>query len=274
VIRSDTALALYKPDNATSGGSTVATMLLGSFKVTPELAPLLRLGLVTNSPPTLPPAPPPAAGATPAPVISSGTAFLNPVVGGTYALKPSPALRLAFFLGVTIPVGSGGGNDADASTRAALSPAGVLARSAMDNAMFAVNYLAVFPGVDFAVVSSGFTAQVEATFFQLGRVRGDAKDKDESRTNLTMGLHLGYFFIPELSLGAELRHQRWLSTPATVAANEATRDTTTFAVGPRLHFKLSENAWFRPGIAYARGIDKPMTASNYNIVQLDLPFSF
>jgi hypothetical protein len=198
---------------------------------------------------------------------------MNPVLGGLYGLKLDD-FRLAFFLGFTIPVGSGGGNSPDAATRAALAPAGVLSRSAMDNAMFAVNYFTVFPGIDFAFVKSGFTAQVEATFFQLFRVRGDQVDKDESRTNLTMGLHLGYFFIPQLSLGAEIRHQRWLSTPATVSANEATRDTTTFAVGPRLHFKLSETAWFRPGIAYARGIDKPMTVGNYNIVQLDLPFSF
>lgn len=264
-VRSDTAFAFYKPDGATSGGTTVATTLLGSYKVTPEFAPLVRLGLVTNSPPGLP---------APAPAASSGTAFLNPVLGAIYALKPAPPLRLAFFLGFAIPVGSGGGNDADAATRTALAPAGVLARSAMDNAMFAVNYFTVFPGVDFAFVSSGFTAQVEATLLQLGRVRGEAKDVDSSRTNLTLGLHVGYFFVPELSLGAELRHQRWLSTPASVSANEASRDTTTFAVGPRLHFKLSESAWFRPAIVYARGIDKPMTAGNYNIVQLDLPFSF
>jgi hypothetical protein len=90
-----------------------------------------------------------------------------------------------------------------------------------------------------------------------------------------MGLHVGYFFIPEFSLGAELRHQRWISTPTpTVSNNENLRDTSTFAVGPRLHFKLSETAWFRPAIVYARGIDKPMTDGNYNIVQLDLPFSF
>lgn len=264
VIRSDTALAFYKPDAATSGGSTVATTLLASYKVTPEFAPILRLGLVTNSPPGLP---------APATGPGSGTAFMNPVLGGLYGLKFSD-FRLGLFLGVTVPVGSGGGDTPDAATRAALQ-AGILARSAMDNAMFAVNYFTVFPGVGFAFVKSGFTAQVEVTLLQLFRVRGEAVDKDASRTNMTMGLHLGYFFIPELSLGAELRHQRWLSTPTpTVSNNENLRDTSTFAVGPRLHFKLSETAWFRPAIVYARGIDKPMTDGNYNIVQLDLPFSF
>jgi hypothetical protein len=32
--------------------------------------------------------------------------------------------------------------------------------------------------------------------------------------------------------------------------------------------------WFRPGVAYARGIVGPMVTNQYNIVQLDLPFVF
>lgn len=263
VVRSDTAVAFYKPDAATSGGSTVATTLLGSLKITPEFSPLVRLGLVQNSPPGLAGAPTP----------DSATAVMNPVVGAIYGLKPASDLRLAFFLGVAIPVGSGGGDDADAATRAALA-AGVLARSAMDNAMFAVNYLTVFPGVDIAWVSHGFTLQGEATLLELGRVRGAAKDADSSRTNLTLGVHAGYFIVPELSLGIELRHQRWLSTPAMVTAVPAARDNTTVAAGVRLHFQLSDTVWFRPALAYARALDEPMTDANYNIVQLDLPFSF
>ena len=94
----------------------------------------------------------------------------------------------------------------------------------MDNAMFLVNDFAVFPGVDFAYVSHGFTAQVEATLFQLWRVKGDKgptpKNPDSSKTNLTMGLHIGYFFIPQLSVGAEIRHQRFLSTPLAVKNDE------------------------------------------------------
>ena len=43
VVRSDTAVAFY--DNGMGAtGSTVATMLLASYKVTPSLAPMVRLG--------------------------------------------------------------------------------------------------------------------------------------------------------------------------------------------------------------------------------------
>src|SRR3954454_12983040 len=47
VVRSDTSVAFY--DNGMGAkGNTVATMLLGSYKVTPALAPMVRLGFVQN----------------------------------------------------------------------------------------------------------------------------------------------------------------------------------------------------------------------------------
>jgi hypothetical protein len=258
VVRLDTAFAFYEDPVSHKSGSTVVPMLLFSYKVAKGFAPLVRLGVVSNSPPD------------PAP---SGFGFLNPVLGGTYALDLAKELKLAFFLGLTIPVGSGGGDHPDAGQKLARN-AGILARSAMDNAMFAVNDFTIFPGVDFAFVSGGFTAQAEATLLQLTRVRGSVDQPDSSKTNLTMGLHVGYFLIPLLSLGAEIRHQRWLSTPKAVAANSILRDTSTIAVGPRFHFQVSKGKWLRPGIAFAFPIDQPMTKSSYKIVQLDVPFSF
>lgn len=276
VVRSDTSFAFYKNPVSEKSGSTVASMLLFSYKVMENLAPLVRLGIVHNSPPDgqtvgMPPV-----------QLESATGFLNPVVGATYALKFGPTLKLAFFLGLTVPVGSGGGDDAKPEAKAA-NAAGIAARSAMDNAMFAVNDFTVFPGVGFAYTNFGFTAQVEATVLQLTQVRGGTKAQaDDSRTNFTTGLHLGYFIIPMLSIGGEIRHQRWLSTPKAVEADEALpddqqnglRDTTTFAIGPRVHLKLSDSVWFRPGISYAMPLDKPLSKSDHKMVQLDLPFAF
>jgi hypothetical protein len=273
VVRSDTAAAFYENPTSGNSGTTIASMLLVSYKVMEGLAPLVRLGLVSSSPPEAPMAMPPP---------KSATGFLNPAVGATYAMKFGPTLKLGFFLGLTVPVGSGGGDDASPEAKAA-NGAGIPARSAMDNAMFAVNDFVVFPGVGFAYTNAGFTAQVEATLLQLTQVRGGTQAQpDDSRTNFTTGLHFGYFVIPLLSLSGEIRHQRWLSTPKGVEADEAladdmqlgVRDTTTFAVGPRFHFKLSDTVWFRPGVAFAMPIDKPMSKSKYKIVQLDLPVAF
>jgi hypothetical protein len=268
VVRSDTTVAFYENPMSGESGSTVASMLLGSYKVTPDFAPLVRLGVVSASAPE--------GTMTPAGAIDSGFSFVNPVIGGTYVFKLSPEWKLGAFLGLTIPVGSGGGETPDIESAFA-NRAGILARSAMDNAMFAVNYFTVFPGLGLSWVAHGVTVQAEVTLLQLFRVRANEMvEPDNSRTNFTMGLHAGYFFIPQLSLGAELRHQRWLSTPAAVEADttDTLRDNTTVAVGIRGHFKLNDTMWLRPGIAYARGLDDPMDLQKYNILQIDVPFVF
>jgi len=210
-----------------------------------------------------------------------GTSFVNPVLGGTYSRKLGGAFRLAGFLGVTIPIGTGGGAAPDAGAADANSAA-VAARSGMDSAMFATNYTAVMPGIGFAYVAHRLTVQAEVTLPVLLRVRGgDATpiSPDAARANATMGLHAGYFVLPLLSLGGELRYQRWLTTPTRVVAGvrsdipSASMDTVTFAVGPRLHFKLG-GTWLRPGISYAQAIDAPLSDARYKIVQIDVPIVF
>ncbi|HVU04606.1 MAG TPA: hypothetical protein VHE30_22765 [Polyangiaceae bacterium] len=265
-VRLDTSMGFYKDPVTGNSASTVVPILLASYKVTKELAPLVRVGFVQNSPPD-----PPAGAAK----TDSSFGLLNPLLGATYAIQPSKETKLAFFLGVTLPIGSGGGDSPDKAAKVARS-VGLNTRSAFDNALFAVNDLTVIPGVDFAYVAGGFTAQVEATLFQLTRVRGSADQKDSSKTNFTTGLHLGYFLVPELSIGAEIRHQRWLSTPDAVKNDKtgSLRDTTTVAFGPRLHFQIGEGKWFRPGVSLSLPLDDPMKKASYKVVQLDLPFSF
>jgi hypothetical protein len=264
VIRSDTSVAFY--DNAMGSGSTVATMLLGSYKVTPNLAPLVRMGFVQNGAP----------GSMP-----DGTSFVNPVVGVTYSRKMGGSFRLAGFLGTTIPIGMGGGS-APAAGASGADAAAIPARSGMDNSMFAVNYMTVIPGVGFAYIDHKLTVQLEATLFQLFRVKGSdttAISPDATRTNSTMGVHAGYFVLPMVSLGGELRYQRWLSTPSRIVMGakadipSPNMDTVSFAVGPRFHFKLG-NTWLRPGISYAQVVDHPFKDSHYKIVQVDLPVVF
>jgi len=262
VVRLDTAVGFYKNPTTDKNGSAIATSLLGSYKVIPDLALIARVGLVRNYAPELP--------AT----TKSATSILNPVLAGLYGIKLAPSLKLGLFLGVTVPVGTGGGTNPDAN-KVAANAVGISTRSAFDNAMFAMDYFTVFPGVDLAFVQSGLTVQAEATLFKLTKVRGpDAED--DSRVNFTTGLHAGYFVLPMLSIGAELRHQRWLSTPTPVKNDKtgSIRDTTTVAVGPRFHFKLSDSVWFRPGLSFTLPVDDPMKKADYKIVQLDLPISF
>jgi len=268
-VRADTIFAKYE-DKFANGGFTVAPTLLASYKIpgTGEkwagLAPLVRLAMVNDSPPKSI-----AAG--------GGFAFVNPLVGGTYALDLGAGMRASLFLGATIPIGMGGGDHPDAGLVDARS-AGQWARSQMDDSLFAVDDFALIPGVDFAWVGYGFTVQGEATLFQLWRVRGAVAQHEATKTNLTAGIHAGYFVIPELSFGVDLRYQRWLNAPIPVDQNKplTSVDTSTIAVGPRLHFKLGPGAAIHPGLAYARGLDKPMAGAtwNYHVVQLDIPVTF
>jgi len=264
VVRSDTSVAFYD-NGAGANGSTVATMLLASYKLTPSLAPLVRLGFVQNDAPAM--------GA-------DGTSFVNPIVGATYAGKAG-AIRWAGFLGATIPIGMGGGDTPDAGAANADTSA-VRARSAMDNAMFAVNYFTAIAGGDIAYVDHRVTVQAEATLFQLFRVRGDTapSSTDATRTNSTVGLHAGVFIVPMLSLGGEFRYQRWLSSNTQLTMGNRVdipgfaKDTVTVAIGPRAHFAIGKNMWLRPGISYARGLDRPLTDASYNVVQVDVPLYF
>jgi hypothetical protein len=254
VVRSDSSSGMRSVSG--NGGTTVVTLLLASYKVTPELAVMVRGGFVNDAPP----------------LKDASDAFLNPALGATYVVKLGSGFRLAPFFGLALPLGNGGGNTPDPAVRAALG-AGILTRSSMDNALFAVNYLTPFPGIDLSWVSRGFTIQAEATLFELIRARGDAVDKDSTRTNFTSGLHLGYFVLPVLSVGGELRYQRWLKNSG-IPEGDARRDTATAAIGIRAHLKLSDTMWLRPGVAYVQPLDAPMTDQSYRVAQLDVPFAF
>jgi hypothetical protein len=255
VVRTDTSFAFYEPVDG-GGGFTTASMLLASWKVTPRLAPFVRFGAVRNAPGTGP----------------AASSVVNPALGATYALPLGESMRLALFLGLTLPVGMSGGNSPEPAVAAA-TRSGILARSAMDNAMFAVNDFTVFPGVGLSYSAGGFTAQVEATILQLTRVRGEQVQTDSAKTNFTSGLHLGYFLHTAVSLGGEVRYQRWLSTPSLITSPEQ-RDNLTVAVGPRFHLKVREGLVLRPGLSYSLALDAPMSKLRYSIVQLDVPIVF
>ena len=264
-IRSDSSVAFY--DTSGASGSTVATLLAGSYQLTPHLAPLVRLGFVQNDAPGTAP---------------GGSSFVNPIVGLTY-VRRAGSFRWAAFAGAAIPIGQGSGDSADKGVAAA-NKAAQAARSGMDNSMFAVNYFTGILGADAAYVDRNLTVQVEATLFQSLRVHGDdagGASTDSARTNSTMGLHIGYFVIPHLSFGAELRYQRWLTTPTQLnttmmKVNYADNmlDNTTVAIGPRAHFVIGKGIWLRPGISYSRALDQPLSNSSYNMVQVDLPVIF
>jgi hypothetical protein len=259
VVRLDETVAFSEDAARRTSAATAVTSLTASWKLTPRWVPVFRQTWVHQS-------------VSPANASASGAAFSNPLLGVSYVRPLGGAWRASGFLSSTIPVGSGGGEHPDPGAAAAIAAA-VPARSAMDNALFAVNYWTLIGGAGLARVTPGSTLQVEATVLQLSRVRGP-ESQDAHRTNFTAGLHAGRFVTPRLSLGAELRLQRWMTDAAPVRADPRAREQLTFGVGPRLHFKLRGGHWLRPGLSYSRALDAPMRKRGYDVVQLDVPFAF
>src|SRR6187402_719858 len=68
VLRTDTSFAFYDDPVADNDGTTVASMLLASYKLTDNWCPLVRVGMVSNSPPNT----------------DGAAGFLNPVLGINY----------------------------------------------------------------------------------------------------------------------------------------------------------------------------------------------
>ncbi|UQA54928.1 hypothetical protein [Polyangium aurulentum] len=259
VVRLDTVFAFSKPR------TTVPVLLFGSYKILPNLAAIVRLGVIHNR--------------AEDPKVGSGTAFVNPALGVMYGLPLGASVKASFFAATTIPVGMGGGDTPNAAARSANLPSGIFARASMDNALFQINYLTPMVGADIAYIANGFTVQLEATLLELIRVRGAAVDKDAARTNLTAGLHAGYFPIPQLSIGAELRYQYWIAHETIEKGPDPSAvDHWTLGFGPRAHFKIGEKMWLRPGVSLTMGLDLPTGFSaggqEYKIVQVDVPFAF
>ena len=269
-VRVDSAAAGFTDANGNLE-ATVTTMVSASYRLTRQWAPVIRLGFVGDDAP----------GAA-----LDGSSFVNPLVGATYA-RAMGDYQLAFHAATTLPVGTGGGNTPN--LRAARTNAASMTARPADDAMFAVNYLTELVGIDFAYVNHGFTAQAEATLLQQLRVRGSRSDSatDAWRTNAAVGLHVGAFIGGHVSIGGDVRYQRWLSHPTTIDAltgghvllSAAKLDSFTLAFGPRLHFKLGQHAGIHPGLSYtrgfdARGFDAPLLTAQTNALQIDVPVVF
>jgi hypothetical protein len=194
----------------------------------------------------------------------------NPALFALFTPEVAAKTRVPFVLAVAVPLGEGGGDAPDSDVRAAVG-AGVYARQAMDNALFATNYVTTAVGAGVSRVDRGWTLQVEATFFQLFRARGGAMDAERTRSNLTSGLNVGYALTDFLNLNVEAHYQRWLSTPAIVQKDSAFRDQLTVGGGVRFTVVLENGVALRPGVGYFRGIDAPMGRNGAHIVQIDLP---
>lgn len=303
VLRLDTVFAFYQQNIAGAGqperfenGFSGAFLPTIGYRFNPSWMGIFRFGVVGNRPPRITgdetgadncedqTSTDPMTMQTKTTLTKCGVSSTNLLLGGFYSHKFGSSVRLAIFGSTTIPVGTGVSAVSEPGASAAVAPAGLLTRSALDNVMFAVNDWAIVEGLDLAYIGHGLTVQAEVTFFQLFRVRNELANPDVFKVNLTAGLHVGYFVARFLSLGAELRYQRWLSDPKAVLADEANADkgltvqglrhNLSLGVGPRFHIKLPGGRWLRPALVYEPGLAGLMATRKYHILQVDIPILF
>lgn len=303
VLRLDSVFAFYQQNIAPSGepeqlahGFTGAFLPTIGYRFHPAWMGVVRFGVVGNRPPRITgneagadncedqTTVDPATMQTKTVLTKCGVASTNIQIGGFYSHKLGSSVRLSFFAATTIPVGSGVSAASEPGASGAEAPAGQLSRSAMDNVMFAVNDWALVEGIDVAYIAHRLTVQAEVTFFELFRARNELTNPDVFKSNFTAGLHIGYFFASVLSLGAELRYQRWLTDPKAVLADEANADkglpmqglrqNLSLAIGPRFHIKLPGGHYVRPALAYEPGLSGVLATRKYHTLQVDIPIVF
>lgn len=254
-VRLDTILGLYTANDHNAQVSVI--LMSAQWRVIEQLALQARWGIDSNQ-----------TGNS-----NSRTGIVNPTFGALIGVPFGRDFRFALSFTVGVPIATGGGDDPDPN-HSAMQRQGILARSAMDNVAFAVNDVGFPSGLSLAYIRSGLTAQVDATVIPSVRVKGENTQADASKVNSTYGLFVGYSLLPELSLGTELRYQRFLTTPVAVERDPSTRDNLTFGIGPRFHLLVSDSVWVRPGLCYSVGIRGPIEQQSYQMVQLDVPVSF
>jgi hypothetical protein len=253
MARLDNTFAFY----GTNGFTSVNDITV-SYRIIPRVAALVRLGVAGDNPP----------------LYSGSFGFVNPLIGAQVGFWPVKGLKVGAFLGFTLPIGMGGGTQPNQGSQETMVAA-MYAHSGFDNPLFMPDYFTVWPGLDVAYVTHGFTAQLELSLPILSKARGPQTEKSNV-VDLTTGLHLGYFFLPYLSAGLDFRYQRWLSDPDFVA-NDPTgysRDNITIEPGFRFHVPISDTVMFQPGLALAFGLDQPMSGAGYKILRLDFPITF
>lgn len=248
-LRSETAFGF------SDGADAVASYLSVSYKLMPDVAGVARVGVASASP---------ASGV-------GGTALMNPQLGVLWSPKLGESFRLSPFLGVTLPVGMGGGETPTPEVSAALAAARQ-SRFGLDSGIALPNHLWMTGGVSAAWIAHGVTLQAEATLHQGVKTRG-ASTVDEAITNTVSGVFAGYSVIPQLNVGAELRYQHFLSTPASVAKTPELRGQLSFAAGARGHFKVGELT-LRPALSYGRALGGVAGDASVHAVIFDMALAF
>jgi hypothetical protein len=232
--------------------STLMTVLSASYAWTSSFSTFARVGSVYNASTGL----------------ESAAGWANPALGASVLFPVTKSLSIGGLSGVTIPVGSGGGNSP--------SPAALRAwTNSIDwgGAMFAVNHVDIFAGVHAQYSLDRLTLQFDSTLHELLRVRGQETDPIGAAATVTgTTATVSYAVLPQLSFSTALSETRVWNTPTYVVVDPNSRVDYFFSAGVSTDVKIGRTD-VTPGLVYARALDLPLSGQGFQVAELDLGFS-
>jgi hypothetical protein len=232
--------------------STLLTVLSGSYQWTSAFSTFGRVGTVSNS----------------SSDEANAIGAANPALGVSLQFAIGKHIKVGGLSGITIPIGSGGGNSP--------SPAAFRAwTNSVDwgGAMFAVNHVDIFNGVRGAYTLGDLTLSFETTLHELIRVRGESVDPIGAAASVTgTTATVSYALLPQLLLSTAISETRFWNTPIYIQQSPDSRVDYFFSAGASTTIKIG-NFEVDPGLVYARALDLPLTKENFQVVELDLGFS-
>lgn len=198
----------------------------------------------------------------------SATAFANPAAGLTANVPIGKHLVLGGLVGLTAPLGTGGGNAPSANLLKAWT-------NSIDwgGAMYAVDHVDAMAGVHGAFTLGNATLALDSTLHELTRVRGEKVDPLGAHASVTSTTAtLSYALHPKLTLSSAMSETRFWNKPTCIQESPASAQDYFFIAGVSSAVNIG-GVDVAPALSYARALDLPLSADKFQVVELDLGFS-
>ena len=202
--------------------------------------------------------------------VAGGThVFANPFGVASYTTAWPSGWRLTGLFGATLPVGSGGGNDASPDKQRVDK----LAR-AVDGPWFSPNEFVAYPGVQSGYVAHGVSVIATVLVRFWTRVQGDLANPDAFRLQGFGDVTGGYYFTPSIFYFVEAQCTSWMTTPVAVELDARTRYSCLGMTGARFPIELNESLTLRPGLSYEHPLNTPFADSFVDVFRASIGVAF
>ena len=188
--------------------------------------------------------------------------FANPQLSVDVAFEPGP-LHLDAIAGTTVPIGSGGGDQASPTTRDAM-----LSGTDWGGPMFAPNHVDLFGGMKLAAPLGALRLEAKGILNQAFRVRGDGVDSVGPSVTFLASSARASYARGGFTVFAEFLEIAILNTPRFVEMDPGARESRYLGAG------LKVQGLFRcdlsPTLRYVRAIDENKMAEGFQVIELTL----